>query len=83
MVNNYYLSSKAKNHANSHLQELCQMRFLHFAFFLLRVMFVYYFLINFSIELIEICCPSLLNIIVKTYIWDISLNIMLFLSNKM
>ena len=43
---------------------------------------MYYFLDHFSIELNEICSPSLLNSILKKVQRDISLNIMIFLSNK-
>ena len=60
----------------------CQMRLTNFAYFLLRVLFLYYFLDHFSIELNEICSPSLLNSILKKVQRDISLNIMIFLSNK-
>ena len=46
-------------------------------------MFRYHFLGHFLAEFNEICCPSLFNSILKTYIWrDISLNILLFLFNK-
>ena len=44
-----------------------QMRFLHYAFFELKVVFRYHFLSHFLAELNEICCESLLNSILKTY----------------
>ena len=44
------------------------MRFLHYAFFLAKVMFRYYFLGHYLFaELNEICCGSLFSSILKTY----------------
>ena len=44
-----------------------QMRFLHYAFFLAKINVSVPFLDHFLAELIEICCGSLLNSILKTY----------------